>query len=87
MVLVAFRTGLYVTGMAEQLENVGDMQKSWSYVVPETSEGRAKEALAEFQASEASGHCSWFKRQNSNVWLGLLPFCSKSAIYQCRYFW
>lgn len=53
MVLVAFRTGLYVTGMAEQLESVEEVPESWSYVVPEISEFGAKEALADFQATEA----------------------------------
>jgi Starter unit:ACP transacylase in aflatoxin biosynthesis len=67
VVLIAFRTGLYVTGMAEQLENVEDTPKSWSYVVPEISEGRANEALAEFEASEASGGCTSFQVQNTNV--------------------
>jgi hypothetical protein len=38
MVLVAFRAGQYVTGMAEQLEGVDDVSESWSYVVPEVSE-------------------------------------------------
>lgn len=54
MVLVAFRTGLYVTGMAEQLESVEDVPQSWSHVVPDISEERATEALADFQAMEAS---------------------------------
>jgi hypothetical protein len=53
MVLVAFRAGLYVTGMAEQLERVDDVPKSWSYVVPEISESRAQEALTSFQESQA----------------------------------
>ena len=60
MVLVAFRTGLYITGMAEQLENLEDMTKSWSHVVVEISEARAKEALAEFQTSAASDGCASF---------------------------
>ena len=54
MVLVAFRTGLYVTSMAEQLENVEDVPQSWSYAVPDISEERATEALTDFHSMEAS---------------------------------
>jgi hypothetical protein len=54
MVLIAFRTGLYVTCMAEQLENVEDATMSWTYVVPDIPESRAREALAGFQESQVS---------------------------------
>ena len=56
MVLVAFRVGLYVSGMAEQLESTDNISKSWSYVVPDISESRALEALANFEASQARVH-------------------------------
>jgi hypothetical protein len=53
-VLVAFRTGLCVDAMAKQLQTVGDEQESWTYVMPELTELRANELLAEFQATEVS---------------------------------
>ena len=54
MVLIAFRSGLYVSGMAEQLESGEDLTTSWTYVVPGISESRAREALVDFQKSEVS---------------------------------
>jgi hypothetical protein len=51
MVLVAFRTGLYISKMAEVLENVTDECESWTYLVPDASEARTKEILEEFHAS------------------------------------
>lgn len=47
---------MYVSCMAEQLEGVDDVPKSWTYVVPEISESRAQEALADFEESQASVH-------------------------------
>jgi hypothetical protein len=51
MVIVAFRTGLYVSGMADRLEAVDGATKSWTFVVPETDEVSAKAILHEFHAS------------------------------------
>jgi hypothetical protein len=72
--------------MAEQLENVEDIPKSWTHVVAEISEARAKEALAEFQTSVASDGCASFEKIKTNLSLAHFNSCSKSAIYQCHYF-
>lgn len=48
MVLVAFRTGLCVTRMAESIENPGESSDSWTFVVPELGEERATLILEEF---------------------------------------
>lgn len=53
MVLVAFRAGLYIDKMAGVLEN-SEARESWTYLVPETSESRAREILAEFHASNVT---------------------------------
>lgn len=53
MVLVAFRAGLYIDKMAGILENT-EARESWTYLVPETSESRAREILAEFHASNVT---------------------------------
>jgi hypothetical protein len=56
MVLVAFRAGLYIDKMAGILENT-EARESWTYLVPETSESKAREILAEFHASNVTpGH-------------------------------
>jgi hypothetical protein len=51
MVLVAFRAGFYVAGMAEKLESTSETSESWTHVYPEVSEARAKELLADFHKS------------------------------------
>lgn len=51
MVLVAFRAGLYISKMADILENVTDESESWTYLVPETSEGEVGKILTEFHQS------------------------------------
>lgn len=48
IVLVAFRTGLCVTRMAETLENGRDSTDSWTFVVPEVSEEAARVTLEDF---------------------------------------
>jgi hypothetical protein len=51
MVLVAFRAGFYVAGMAEKLESTSETSESWTHVYPEVSEARARELLADFHKS------------------------------------
>jgi hypothetical protein len=54
IVLVAFRTGLCVDRMAEQLENSGDAGDSWTYVVPEISEEAVRTVLDKFHSGNVS---------------------------------
>jgi hypothetical protein len=56
MVLVAFRAGLYISKMADILENVTDESESWTYLVPETSEGEVGQILTEFHQSNVRTH-------------------------------
>ena len=51
MVLVAFRAGLYISKIADILENVTDESESWTYLVSETSEAKVREILTEFHTS------------------------------------
>lgn len=51
MVLVAFRAGIYVSNMAEMLENVTDECGGWTLLIPEATESRAREILTEFHRS------------------------------------
>ena len=51
MVIVAFRIGVYVGGMAEQLDAVNTTD-SWTYVVPDTTEESATSILAAFRISQ-----------------------------------
>lgn len=48
MVIVAFRTGLCVTQMGEELENAGDSTASWTYVVPDATEEATQSILDAF---------------------------------------
>ncbi|KAH8678863.1 polyketide synthase 1 [Tricladium varicosporioides] len=52
MTLLAFRTGSYVTALADQLCDSSDNSKSWTYVVSGTSESSAQEVLREFHNSK-----------------------------------
>jgi hypothetical protein len=71
--------------MAEQLESVDEEPESWSFVVPEISESRAKEALADFHASEASVNRMSYLNSNSKIHLGVSVFNSESTVPQRCY--
>lgn len=51
MVLVAFRAGLYISKIADILENKTDESESWTYLVPDTDEAKAREILGDFHTS------------------------------------
>lgn len=51
MVLVAFRAGIYISNMAEILENATDECGTWTCLIPETSETKVREILTEFHIS------------------------------------
>jgi hypothetical protein len=57
MVLVAFRVGLYVNTMAENIESMGEIAQSWTYVIPEIDEARAGEILTKFHESNVRYCC------------------------------
>lgn len=48
MVIVAFRAGLRVTRMADELENGDESSDSWTYVIPDITEDAAQEILDNF---------------------------------------
>lgn len=58
MVLVAFRTGCYVSKMAEILDSATDESESWTYLVPDTSESKMREILENFHTSCVRQHVS-----------------------------
>lgn len=54
MVMVAFRTGHYVSTLAGKLEAVDGATQSWTYVVPDASEATATSSLKSFHESRVS---------------------------------
>lgn len=54
MVLIAFRTGLHVTRMAETLESADQASDNWTLVAPEVDEEVAKAVLVGFHAEHVS---------------------------------
>lgn len=54
MVIVAFRTGLLVTRMGEELETSDESTDSWTYVVPDVTEEAARTILDNFHKENVS---------------------------------
>ena len=54
VVLMAFRTGVYVAALADRLDKNCRAAESWTYVVPGASEATATAALSEFHTSDVS---------------------------------
>lgn len=69
-VLVAFRTGLYVSSLSERLYPASVKSESWTMIFPGVGEGEAGKAMSKFHLSNVSlggprAHCRLKKKGSS----------------------
>lgn len=53
---MAFRTGAYVTALADRLNRDSESLESWTYVLPGIGEAAATSTLSKFHKENVSGH-------------------------------
>ena len=53
-VLIAFRTGLYVSSLSEKLYSASTRSESWTMVFPGVGEEQAKNAMSKFHLTNVS---------------------------------
>lgn len=87
MVLVAFRAGLYISKIADILENRADEPESWTYLVPETDEAKAREILEDFHTSNVlHGPSDLPSSSSTNMRIGIFGPTSYASIHKWSHF-